>query len=497
MADVLPFQTPFTPSPADECHQVEQGLIGCLLMNAGRSLARVPETFSPQHYAYELHRAVHETVIDLGASADLRTISAALNLPAEDRAYLAGVLTGCAGWMATADYAHAVTEYHHRRVIKAVVDQIQTDLLIGSRDMPAGALVNKAMAGLDALLDGTGHYGRGGTLDQAMDAALAQAETAMRGETMAGRSTGMPTVDEALGGLENGTFNILGARPAQGKTALAVQWAVHVAKACKVSGDAGVLGFSLEMPRVALGRRVLAEAARIPMVAMKRGRVEGQFERLVRVRKDLGGLPLFIEDAGGQNLVAIRQKARAAQRRFKRLALIWVDHINIVKPDDADRKNGSTQAVGRISNALRDMSKEFDCPVLCLAQLNRGLLAREDKRPNLGDLRQAGDIEQDADTVMFIHREEAYLPKSEPAPNKEGREKHQAAIREWEEAKERCAGKAELIFEKVRDGAPCTVQLTFDGPTSSFSEPEIGSDIIPLQGEFPSHFSEPAGFWQQ
>jgi replicative DNA helicase len=288
----------------------------------------------------------------------------------------------------------------------------------------------------------------------------------------------MPSVDEALGGLENGTFNILAARPGMGKTALAVQWAIHIARQCLDDaaagrGKAGVAMFSLEMSATALGRRALAEVSRISVVDLKRGRIAGRIPALTEARHKLAGLPIQIEDAGGQNLVAIRQKCRAMQRKWGRVALIAVDHIQIVKPDDADRKNGNTQAVGRVSNMLRDLSKEFDCPVLCLSQLSRGLLQREDKRPNLGDLRQAGDIEQDADAVMFVHREEALLPKSPPPKGAaETDVKWQKRVDAFEDAKERSRGKAELICEKVRDGEPRTVHLLFDGPTTSFSEPK-------------------------
>jgi replicative DNA helicase len=226
------------------------------------------------------------------------------------------------------------------------------------------------------------------------------------------------------------------------------------------------------MSAVQLGRRVLSGAAGVSVVDLKRGRIEGRVEALTRARHELNGLPLWIEDAGGQNLPAIRQKARAAQRRYGHLALIWVDHLQIVIPDEADRRNGGTQAVGRVSNALRDLAKEFDCPVLCLSQLNRALLQRDDKRPNLGDLRQAGDIEQDADVVMFLHRPEMFLAKKEPeSTGAETPEKYERRVDEWRRKKQELHGKAELICEKVRDGDPSTVELIFEGSTTSFREP--------------------------
>ena len=477
----------------------EQALLGSLLMNSVRGLPTLPETFSASHYLDGYHRDIHEAIVALGSGADALTVGQALGSIQEHSKYLAS-LTAAGSWMMAAEYARSVTEAHYRRELMTLFQHGLDDAREGSSiDKPAASIIAVAMAQLDALITGTQNYTAGRTLDAALDEALDATGRAARGEILAGRSTGMPSVDEVIGGLENGTFNVLGARPGMGKTALACQWAIAVARKCKEDREGGVLGFSLEMKATALARRILAEASRISVVDLKRGRVDGRLEQLSRVRHELAGLPLFVEDAGGQNIATIRQKARAAQRRYGRLALIWVDHIHIVKPDEIDRRNGGTQSVGRISNALRDLSKEFDCPVLALAQLNRSLLGRDDKRPNLGDLRAAGDIEQDADTIAFLHREEAYLSKSEPNRlTGESTEKHEERKRAWDEAKERARGKAELIFEKVRDGATKTLDLRFDGETTSFSEPHAEPHYAQQTklDDYSDKYQEPAGFWK-
>jgi replicative DNA helicase len=456
---------------AERVAQLEAALIGALIANPRAGVAKLAPGFSSDHYNDPLYKSVHDVIVAEGNGEPL-FLKQALAIEGEDFEHLVACVTGMVGMVGITTYSAAITEAFHRRQCIAIAESMLDDLRKGHLEFPATAVINSAVMRLDAVAGGTHNYGAGSSLDKALDSALEATTRAHHGELILGRSTGMPTVDEVIGGLENGTFNVLAARPGMGKTALACQWAVHIARGCKTAGEGGVLGFSLEMSRTALARRILSEASRVSVVDLKRGRIDGRIEQISRARRELAGLPVWIEDAGGQNLVAIRQKCRGAQRRYGKLALIWVDHIQIVKPDDIDRRNGATQAVGRVSNTLRDLSKEFDCPVLCLSQLSRNLLSRDDKRPNMGDLRQSGDIEQDADTVMFVHREEALLSKSEPEPiQSETDKKYEARVDAWRQARERCRGKADLIFEKVRDGEPKTIQLRFDGPTTSFSEP--------------------------
>ncbi len=471
MAEVLHFSpTAMGIERATETAEIERALVGSIMMNAAYALNKLPASFSSDHYADPIHKEVHDAIAASGAcEGDTHLILQAITASCDDRAYVAKLHSAGVSPIMAPEYARAVTEAYRRRELKRVAGNMLEQAELGTREYPSSGIITRAMTELDTLVTGGDSYGRGRKLDTAMDGAL---EIAMRGgEQMSGYTTGMPAVDEVMGGLEPCTFSILAARPGVGKTALATQWAVQVARDAKAQNDGGVLGFSLEMSATALARRILSEASRISVVDLKRGRISGRENILMSARQELAGLPIWIEDAGGMNLPAIRQKTRAAVRRYGRLRLIWVDHMQIVKWEDADRKQGGTQAIGRISNQLRDLAKEFECPVLCLSQLSRQLLSRDDKRPNLGDLRQAGDIEQDADTVAFLHREEMYLPKSPPAADgRKGIADQQKQIDDWQAKKAACAGKAELIFEKVRDGAPQTVNLTFDGQTTSFRE---------------------------
>jgi len=230
---------------------------------------------------------------------------------------------------------------------------------------------------------------------------------------------------------------------------------------------------SLEMSSRELGRRVLATAAEVPVTAMKYGRINAdQASRLVVARRELRGLPLKIDDAAGLTAAQIAGRARSLKR--KGLGLVVIDHLHIVRPDDLDSKQGATWAVGRISGAMKRLAKDCGVPVLLLAQLNRGVEGRDDKRPGLGDLRQAGDIEQDADAVGFVYRPEYYLG-SEPEPREgEARSKLDERRLAWCDRKAEVAGQAELIWAKIRDGETGTDQLRFDGPTTTFREPSNG-----------------------
>jgi replicative DNA helicase len=467
MSNVAPL---FPESEQEVGARVEQALLGALLLSPRRALAALPIDFSPEHYLDPLHKEIHETIVALD-KPDVLTVCAAMGGSAEERSYLASLLT-CALSDSPVEYARRVTESYLRREVEGVFSKAVAMLARPPTEVAASAVIQTVMAGMDGLLSGASVSRRGKMLDEAMDAAIEQAGRAARGEAELGLSTGMSSVDRVIGFLDPATFIVLAARPGMGKTALACQWAINVARQCKQDGRGGVLGISLEMPAEKLGRRILSEASRIGIQDLRRGNITGRTDKLTKARFDLGGLPMFIEDAGGQSIAMIRQKARTAARKFRGLRMIWVDHLQIVKPEDADRRNGGTQAIGAISNALRDLSKEFDCPVLALSQLSRDLLKRDDKRPNLGDLRQAGDIEQDADVVAFIHREEAFLSKGAPPRNTgENEDKYQKRTDAWQEALQRCRGKAELIAEKVREGEPKTVPLLWDGATTSFSEP--------------------------
>ena len=225
------------------------------------------------------------------------------------------------------------------------------------------------------------------------------------------------------------------------------------------------------MSATQLAMRSLSVMSGIPLERLKTGRIDNGGERLLAARRELQSLPLWIDDGSGLTVGLIALKARSVKRTHG-LNLLMIDHLHIVRPDDQDVKLGATWAVGRVSAGLKRLAKTLDCAVLVLAQLNRGVEGRDDKHPGLADLRQSGDIEQDADAVGFIYRPEYYLGAEPEQTKGETREAHANNLARWERDRIRLKGKAELIFAKVRDGSTGTVTLRFNAETTSFSEPE-------------------------
>lgn len=450
----------------------ESALLGALLVKP-QLIASLPPTFDPEHYGYGDNEEIHRALVEVGrpgVPAGLAVTQALAINDHERRGYIASLLSAAVSYSpgAVTQYAEVVTDLYRRRALVAMSDQMREGAFANHADGSADGVIAQTLAGLENLVSGRGASRASMSLNEAMDLALAKADEAALHDGPAGLSTGFRAVDEQIGGLEDGTLTVLAGRPGMGKSALGHLMALNVARQ-----GIGVLEISLEMSGAELGRRALSAVSGVPLWAMKRGKHAPYAERLVKARSALYDLPLTIEDGGGLTAAMIALKARAAHRKHG-LGLIMVDHLHIVRPDDADARHGGTWAVGRISGAMKRLAKEFGCPVLLLAQLNRGVEGRDDKRPGLSDLRQSGDIEQDADAVGFVYRPEYYMAKEPEATPSETREQHANRLSKWHTAKAAAAGKAELIFAKVRDGAPGTVPLIFHAETTSFEDAEYG-----------------------
>lgn len=449
--------------------QAEQGILGAIMVNA-KNYHVLSEFLIPEHFSDAKHQQIFREQarrISEGGVGDAIAISSAF---ASDpnmvggNSYLVSLTSAYPGPGIALPYALAVKEAWQRRQLIGVAEDICNGAFDDSDVVDE--IVARSVAQIEGAF-GAEQDRRAMSLDDAIGAAWDAMEAASKGEGKVGLSTGMPSVDDRIGGLEDGTLNVLAGRPGMGKSAIGWQWAINAARQ-----GIGTLAVSLEMSAIELGRRALSAASGVPVMAIKRGKITSwQASEVIKARKELIGLPLTIEDGGGLTAAQIDLAARRAHRKHG-LGLLMVDHLHIVRPEDADARNGGTWAIGRISGAFKRAAKRHRCPVLLLAQLNRALEARDDKRPGLPDLRQAGEIEQDADTVSFVYRPEYYLGNQpELAPN-EHDEKYRTRVDQWEQRKRDLAGKAELIVAKVRDGEPGSVPLTFNGPTTSFSEAE-------------------------
>jgi replicative DNA helicase len=432
----------------------EEMLLGALLAN-NKALERCAG-LEPDHFADACLGAVFAAIregINAGRHVDAVSLKGRF-----DQALLAHLAGSMVGVPNATEYSRVIREtWVHRQIIE--LGEAAVNGAFGA--LPPAELIAMIGQSIDRL--SLGQTSSPVTmLDAAMDSALVAMEKAAAGVS-GGISSGFGCIDVRLGGLEPGLVYVIAGRPGMGKSALGHQIALNAAR-----NGVGVLELSLEMSAQQLGRRTLATAAAVPIIAIKRGDLR-HADRLVGARKELAGLPLAIDDAGGQTAAQIAAKARAHKRKHG-LGLIMVDHLNLMRADDADAKHGGTWAVERASATMLQLAKDSECPVLLLAQLNRGVEGREDKRPGLSDLRQAGAIEQDAYAVGFVYRPEYYLG-GEPEP-KAGLAPARLATmqQDWLDQKEAVAGRAELIWSKVRDGEPGTDRLTFHGPTATFGE---------------------------
>ncbi len=451
--------------------EVEQALLGALLAN-NRPLEKIADLLEPEHFADPIHAAIYAaikaTVAAGGVASPLTLWPKFQNTGALDDAggfaYLATLLAACVSPIAAPEYAKAIRDAWARRELIAMGED-----LVNASFAPGDREAAQIAAAIEMRLADLGRANQAQrsavSLDDAIDAAMAAADAAARAGAPAGLSTGMSRIDAALGGLENGTLTVVAGRPGMGKSSLVHQWAINAARA-----GVGVVEISLEMSAVQLGRRTLATAAGVPISRLKHGQHALVASQLISARKELRGLPLSIEDGAGLTSTAIAAKVRDARRRHG-VGMILVDHLHIVAPDAADVKQGATWAIGRISGAMKRMAKDFDCPVVLAAQLNRGVEAREDKRPTLADLRQAGEIEQDADAVAMVYRPEYYLANAPERKPDESPARYDQRLLDYQAERERLAGVAEIIMPKIRDGEPQTVTLRWDGPTATFSEP--------------------------
>ena len=287
---------------------------------------------------------------------------------------------------------------------------------------------------------------------------------------MAGVSTGLIDLDKKLGGLHKSDLLILAGRPSMGKTSLATNIAFNVAKAYKKgilpdgtegAVDGGVVGFySLEISAEQLAARILSEAAEVPSEQIRRGDMtETEFRRFVDAAKSLEACPLLIDDTPALPIAQLAARARRL-KRTNGLDVLIVDYLQLVR--GTGRSENRVNEISEITMGLKAIAKELNIPVIALSQLSRQVESREDKRPQLSDLRESGSIEQDADVVMFVFREEYYQEREKPGDHE------MEKMATWQEEMERLHGKAEVVIGKQRHGPIGTVELSFEGKFTRF-----------------------------
>ena len=474
--------------------QAEQALLGALLAN-NKAYERVSEFLQPDHFADPINGRIFRAIarrVEVGQLADGVTLRAefehsGLLDEVGGTAYLAQLLQAMVGIINAGEYGRAIHDAWLRRQLIDIGETIVNNAFGADPDLNGPDQAEAAEQFLFNLVDKGRADGGFVGFEQALTAAIDTAERAFhRPGGVAGLSTGLRDLDKKTGGLHPSDLLILAGRPGMGKTALATKIAYGAAQSLRdearaedpnAIAKASVAIFSLEMSAEQLATRLLSEESRISGDKIRRGDIsQKDFDRFVQVSREIGSLPLHIDDTPAISLSAMRTRCRRL-KASKGLALIVVDYLQLMRPAAGQRPENRVQEISQITQGLKALAKELAVPVIALSQLSRAVESREDKRPMLSDLRESGSIEQDADVVMFVYRDEYYLQQRAPKQlGFDNDEKFLAATDKWQRDMEQVHNKAELLIEKQRHGPTGTIELFFEGEFTKFADLDVTHD---------------------
>ena len=468
--------------------EIEAALLGAILTN-NRAYERVGDFLQPEHFYEPVHGRIYaaiEKLIEQGQIASPLTLKYFFD---QDEAlsavggaqYLFDLAAAVVTVINAGDYGRTIQDLYLRRQLIDLGEEVVNTAYEPEIDRPASEQIESAEQQLYDLAN-TGELQRSVVdLGDATRQAIQVAEEAFKRDShVVGVTTGLKDLDQKLGGLHPSDLIILAGRPAMGKSALAANIAFNAAKAFKETADESgrvltegghSLFFSLEMSAEQLATRILSEQAQIPSDAIRRGDIDSDdFNRLVVASQTIHRLPLYIDDTPALTISGLRTRARRLKRQ-KKLHLIIVDYLQLLHPAPGRRTDNRVQEISEITRGLKTLAKELEVPVIALSQLSRQVENRDDKRPQLADLRESGSIEQDADVVMFIFREEYYLEKGEPIQGlDEDRSKFDDRTEKWKERMEDVRNTASIIIAKQRHGPVGTIDLFFDGKFTRFGD---------------------------
>ena len=457
--------------------EAEQQLLGAILVN-NDIYDRISSLVRAEHFHDPVHQRIFEIAsarIQKNALASPVTLKAFME---EDEglkelggpAYLARLAGAAISSYAARDYAQMIYELAVRRDLITLGQDIAARAAqMDVESEPKDQIVDAEQRLYKLAEQGVAERGFQSFLKAVTDAVNVANAAYQRDGGLAGISCGLTDLDKKLGGLHPSDLIILAGRPSMGKTSLATNIAFNIAKAWKrgtrpdgtegtVNG--GVVGFfSLEMSAEQLAARILSEASEVPSEQIRRGDMtEEEFRRFVEAAKALESCPLYIDDTPALPISQVAARARRLKRTHG-LDVLMVDYLQLLKGASRESR---VQEVSEITQGLKAIAKELDIPVVALSQLSRQVESRDDKRPQLSDLRESGSIEQDADVVMFVYRDEYYREREKPGDH------DLEAMAKWQEIMEKVHGKAEVIIGKQRHGPIGTVELSFEGRFTRF-----------------------------
>lgn len=492
--------------------EAEQSVLGSLLVN-NQGLDRIGDFLFPEHFHEPVHQSIYEQILHFSDRGLLATPVTLKNT--FDRDERLADLGGAAYLAKLAGVGSSILDIRsHASIVYSLATSRE---LIGiGQEMVTEAFDNGGIKRASEQIESVEHrlftlasQGSSDTsfhpLKNSLNSAIETAEAA-RHRKISGIATKFADLDEILGGLHNSDLLILAARPSMGKTALALNLALNAAETLKrdyedarkaepdnvnLPKEAPSVGFvSLEMSSEQLATRMLAMQTGLNASDIRRGKLTGeQVAKLVQGNGQLHALPFFLDDTPAQTIAAIRTRARRLKRKHN-LALLVVDYLQLLRGVSEHAQHNRVQEISEITMGLKAIAKELNIPVLALSQLSRQVESRENKRPQLSDLRESGSIEQDADIVMFIYREAYYLERSMPAAPDEASESYTVDMAIWEEWQmkngeryEAVKNKTDIIIAKHRNGPVGNVTLIFDSSTTKFRNAARSELSSPFEGD--------------
>jgi replicative DNA helicase len=461
--------------------EAEQALLGAILVN-NEAFYRVSDFLEPKHFFEPIHQNIYQIARDLVRAGKIATpvtlktfLDANIDIGGLNVSqYLARLAAEATTIINAEDYGHTIYDLSIRRDLIQVGEDMVNLAYDAPVDFSPRSQIEDAERRLYDLAE-TGRYDGGfQRFAQALTTAVDMAARAyQRDGRLSGLPTGLDDLDRMMGGMQPSDLVILAGRPGMGKTSLATNVGYNVAKAWRgeirpdghtMTVNGGIVGFfSLEMSAEQLATRIIAEQTGIPSNQIRRGGIsEADFERIKDHSIELQGLPFYVDETGGLSVAQLAARARRLKRQ-RGLDLLIIDYLQLLQGSTKRSSENRVQEITEITTKLKALAKELNVPILALSQLSRQVESRDDKRPQLSDLRESGSIEQDADVVLFVYREEYYHLMRKPL------ESNREKFAEWLAESDKVHGRAEVIIGKQRHGPTGTVELQFDASVTRFS----------------------------
>ena len=461
--------------------EVEQAIIGGIFIN-NSGYARVAEFLRPEHFWNGVHARIFTAIgklIDRGEPANPLTLK---NLFDQDgalteiggAAYLVRLAESAVTIINIPHYGRTIHDLYLRREMITIGQELVSQAFRADIDMPPTKIAEGVDRALAGLIETATPRHRGGSIAAAVKTALADAELAYKSEgKSAGLSTGLIDVDKALGGMAAGDLIVLAGASSQGKTS----WLIQVADFLATRGEpVGIC--ELEQTAPQLAQRILAHYSGVSVHRQRRGEIDPLigWPAYVSAAERVSAMPIYIDDTPAMGLSDIRRQAHRWRARHG-IKLLAIDHLQLMR---GDRREGRRLEIDDFADGLKSLAKELDIPILLLSQMNRAIALRDSKRPILSDLRESAGIEQAADVVLFLFREEYYLAQNEPTRRlEESDDKFNTRYESWRQQLENALGLADCIIAKNRSGPIKTVRTYWDGESMRFDN-YVGPERLPM-----------------